>query len=169
MAVLQFIENLRNYGIKRILTDQDFIISLLIWLSLIISDRVGCLFAIFPCLEVVNTKFIRITTDLSISMTALIITGIAVVVAFSDREFLSQLENLGIYENILFVFKYTLVLAISVSIVGAIVLSYGTNVVGFYVYSFLFIYLILSVISLTQLIVDFGKKKAKYDQNRFDT
>ena len=156
--MINIYENIRNYGIWRIIWDKDFILSVIISISLVsIHYATG--------IEVINDKFVSESVQLAVSLLAFIIAGLALLVSFSDEEFLALLKDLEIYDNILFVFQYNIYIAILVSVTGIIYESYSVPRGLFFVYLFAFIYMILSVVMMIDLIVSFGDKKARFELN----
>lgn len=163
MLLSRFAERAKDYGVRRLLTDSDVKAALGIWVSTFLISY-GCTpFVDGKCHTLYNRDFISQATTFSISLTSLILIGLSILVAFTNREFLSELKNLGIYENIMFVFEYTFYLTAFTSIFGIVITSYSLGVVWFYLFLLLFIYMVFSVLSLIQLVVEFGNQKARYE------
>jgi hypothetical protein len=165
MVFQRFWNRIRAYGIKRVLLDTDLIISVLIVFITATVDYLSCHVSAVECADFTSGSFVGSATDLAISFTVFIVSGLAILVAFTDSRFIKKLKDIGVYQNIMFVFEYTIYLAISASVVGVILNSYGTTPIGYYIFLFLFIYMILSAVNLVQLIVSFGNKKAQFELN----
>lgn len=165
MVFGRFLNRVQKYGVWRILFDADAKISVLLWLALL-APSIGCTGVVeIQCHTLENQEFLRLSTRFALALTALILTGLSVLVAFTGSKFLSELKNLGIYENIMFTFEYTFYLTGLTAVIGIVVRSYDVGVIGFYLFLLTFIYMCFSVVSLIQLIVEFGNKKAKYELN----
>jgi len=166
MVLKRVWSDISEFGVSRIFTSPDFLFALGIWGMITVVQISSCsLLAKVQCISVYNLQFVKFGSKLTVAITSLIIAGLSVAVAFTSGDFLADLEKLDIYDNLMFVFQYTLYLAILTTVVGAVVWGYSLGLVGFLAFLFLFIYTLLSVVSLVHFIVDFGRKKAKYEQN----
>lgn len=153
-----FIKNLREYGLKNLLTDVDFVLSLIV---LIISLSGQYIFEI----SLVSSKFVQLGTNVAISLLAFILTGLAVMATFSDADFLALLKKLGIYRRIMFVFQFDLYLAIGVTIYGIILQSYGLSPLRFFLFVFVFTYLMFSLSKFVDMIISLGERQAIHQNN----
>lgn len=166
MVFDKFASRARKYGIKRLLTDSDIIIAFLVWAGIGLYQVLSCgPVDSVSCTQFQNQQLVEMTTRFAFSLTALIVTGLSILIALSDDEFVADLRELGVFTNILFVFEYTLYLAAGTSLLGATVLSYEVGVVGFYVFLFFILYMSLSLVSLIEMVVSFGIKKAQFEYN----
>jgi len=153
----EFFDRLQSYGPERLLKGLDLWVSFaILMLSIIVQYSVG--------VNLVNNKFVEFGTDISISLVVFILTGLALIVSFSDKKFLALLKDVGIYNNIMFIFQYTVYLAILSSITGGLVSSYKLYDAGFFIFLFIFMYTILSVMRMVGVIVAYGERKAKFDK-----
>jgi len=157
--------DITNFGIYRILDGADFIFALRVWCVIVLAEFSSSVVSEVPRIGVYNLQFVKFGSRLTIAITSLIIVGLSVAVAFTSGDFLADLEELDIYDNMMFIFQYTLYLAILTTVVGAVVWGYSLGLAGFLLFLFLFIYTLFSVITLVHFIVDFGRKKARYEQN----
>jgi hypothetical protein len=152
-----FWQSARNYGLGNLFTDLDFVLSLVLLLASVI-----CEYAIeWP---IVNNKLIELSTQLSFSLIAFILTGLAVLASFSDSDFLRLLKQLEIYGDIMFSFQFTLYLTITVAIVGIILQTYHIPSWGFFMFLFLFSYMLFSLTRFVKLIVELGEKRAEFEE-----
>lgn len=166
MFVSQFWRGLRNYGPKRLFVSPDFVVSIIIWLSLVLAKPYACSrFNIF-CIEIVNEQFLQLSTQFAISLTAFILAGLSILISFTNRDFLTTLRQLGIYERIMFIFQYNLYLTGCTALIGILVNSYGASKTGFFVFLFFFIYMIFSIFEMIDLIVSYGRQKARYEHSK---
>ncbi|MFB6233763.1 MAG: hypothetical protein ABEH81_06440 [Halopenitus sp.] len=152
-----FWQGARNYGLGNLFTDLDFVLSLVLLLVSVIGEYA----AEWP---VVNSKLISLSTQLSFSLIAFILTGLAVLASFSDAEFLKLLKELEIYDEIMFSFQFTLYLAMTVAIVGIVLQTYTTPKWTFFVFLFLFVYMLFSLTRFVRLIVELGEKQAEFEE-----
>jgi len=152
MTDLGSVSRLRNAGLSRILTGYDFLLSLVVTLCIYFTD--------FDILTNFNaTDFVSQSTSLAVSLIGFIIAGVAILVALSDEKFLLYLKKNGVYGNLLFVFEYTVLLAIFVSFIGIVLQSYSFGRLEFHIFLFFFMYLLFSTVYLVSNIISFGDKK----------
>lgn len=152
MAEEGFTHRFKQAGLKRILTGYDLISASIVTILVFFSNDV------VPY-HFDGMSFINNATSMAVSLTAVIITGTAILVALTDKEFLALLKRKGIYNNLLFVFEYTTLLSILVSVSGIVLQSFDYFAAGFYVFLFLYSYLLFATAKLVSNIVTFGDRK----------
>ncbi|WP_144240030.1 hypothetical protein [Haladaptatus cibarius] len=152
MANEGFFHRLRDGGTFRVVTGYDLYVSLL--MTVLLFSTVGRSITTYK-LDI----FIKNATSLSGSLTAVIITGTAILVSLTDSDFLVLLKREDIYSNLMSTFEYTTILSIFVSVFGIVLQAYEYSYAEVYLFIFSFIYLIFAVSSLVSKIVSFGEKK----------
>jgi hypothetical protein len=164
-----FWSRLNKYGYIRLVSSRDVVFSLLLagipatlYYFTCVSNTLGS----YTCYNISNMMFVGNATSFAVTLTAFILTGLSVVIAFTDERFISELSKIDIYDNILFVFEYNMLTAVATSIVGIVVQSYRLSVIGFFVFLFFFIHMVLSITELIQIVVDIGTKKGQYEEIR---
>lgn len=166
MVLKQFREGINEYGLVRLFTEWDFLLSLF-FVSVIVSFRyLACPWVLKNCFSLYNPDFVSLATKFAISLTAFILAGLAVIISFTDRQFLVQLKKLEIYANIMFVFQFNLYLSGLTALVGILVSSVYNSELAFVLFLFFFIYLMLSLAAMVDLIVQYGIQKANYEESR---
>lgn len=156
MVSLDTWHRLRKYGITRLFISVDFLLPLL-----------GILVAWW--LDLINltpeqsSDLVSGISTVSGTLIGVVLTGIAIIVALSDEQFLEFINDSDeIYDRLLFIFEYTVLLAIIVSVFGVFSQVTGTNRSEIHILLFLFAHLILSVLTLVSVLITYGKKKAEY-------
>jgi hypothetical protein len=101
----KFLPMLKNYGVSRIINSLDLRLSLIA--SIVLA---------FICWELELSKVMILDISIifvtvSAAMLAVIIAGLAIVVSVSDDKFVKLLKDNNVYDNILFVFWYSAVMA----------------------------------------------------------
>lgn len=147
-----FFHRFRNGGIFRVVTGYDLYAALFI--SVILFYILGSDITGYQLDE-----FIRNSTTLSGSLTAVIITGTAILVSLTDSDFLLLLKRNNLYSNLMFNFEYTTLLSIFVSVFGVVLQSYNYTYIELYIFIFFFLYLIFAVSRLVSQIVSFGDRR----------
>lgn len=166
MVLKQFREGIREYGLARLLTEFDFLVSVVVILTLGIWRYWACAYILSPCSSIYNQQFLNIATMFSISLTAFILAGLAVLVSFTDQAFLVQLEELGIYNNIMFVFQFNLYLTGLSALSGILASSVFQSEVSLLVFLFFFVWMILSLTEMVDLIVRYGIQRAQFEGSK---
>lgn len=152
MAKEGFFYRLKAAGFSRIFLGYDFICAAIITIGVSITDYNG--------VEGFESQiFIEQSTSLAISLTGFIIAGISILVALTDKQFLAHLKKEEVYTNLLFVFEYTVLLAILVSFAGISIQSYNYGTFEFHIFLFLFLYLLFAASRLVSNIISFGDRK----------
>ena len=166
MFLKQFRIGLQEYGYLRLAKSPDFLIAFFGTVIIHFAAVPFCQFAGFDCSDAQVAEFIELGTQMTISLTAFILAGLAVLISFTDREFLLKLEELGIYTNIMFVFQYNLYLAGLTSVIGILIQTFTTSTLSKTIFLFLFTYTVFSIAAMVDLIVRYGKQKGKFETNR---
>ena len=97
------------------------------------------------------------------TLIGVVLTGIAIIVALSDEQFLEFINGSNeVYDRLLFIFEYTVLLAIIVSVFSIVLRVMGAGSLEIYIFLFLFAHLVLAVLRLVSLLITYGKKKAEY-------
>ncbi len=157
---------LRTYGIKRIFTSSDFIVALvltiifisIVWYYQLASQLIPDLFAVYA------------TT--ASGMIAIIVASLAIIVSISDNDFISLIlsESDKVYQNILFVFWYTSILAglsVAINVISYIFVrvNMGNNyavLTLIAVATFITAYAIFAVIQAIGTVMRFGLYRAEF-------
>jgi len=151
-----FSQRLTNFGIRRILKSLDFIISLLILLFLLLTSS--------NTLLKINKEFVDTSIHIAVSLAALIIAAFSILVSFSNREFVTFLKELKIYDKILFLFEWNIYVAIITVMVGVLINYFIASSLIYVIYIFLFVYMICSILSLVSFITYFGLRKGEFEE-----
>lgn len=153
-----FRQRLNSYGYRKLLlTSKDFPAAVVLTAGVIVVSE-------YFSLNVINYSLVETGVQMSISLTAFILTGLALLLSFS--EFLGVLKEVGIYNELVFVFEFTIYLTIISAVTGAIISSYRLPEPYFYVFVFFIGYTLFSVLSLVGTIVDYGERKGKYERKK---
>lgn len=149
-----FYKRLMNFGICRIICSVDFVISLAILLILIY-------FNIFNNFS----SFSNMLNDISgasITLATIILAGFAIVISLIDNDFIRFLKELGVYENLIFLFEWNTYIALFVFGLSLFVKYIFINQIMFSFVFSSFVYLIISVIQLISFISKFGSQRAEF-------
>lgn len=160
----RYLQHLFNYGVIRVINSGDFVLSLSIVALLLAVSTASCDTAteFLKCTRFINSNFISAATVALAPITSVIITGLAILVSFTSREFLSELEDLGVFDNLVFVFEHTVFLSILTLSVGLISTSYQSTEELFYIFLFLFNYTLFSIVYLIELLAEISINKSRW-------
>ncbi|USZ68967.1 hypothetical protein NGM10_04325 [Halorussus salilacus] len=146
----------RKYGLK------ELFLSLYLWIPALI---VGVVFFGTPGIfsQRGMRNFVNAATGISQSLIAVTLTGLAILVSFSDKDFLAFFRDEGGFDELLAIFEYTVTLSLITTLAGALLQSLSYDRWVFYIFFALFLHLLASVSALVSTILRFGKSKADYD------
>lgn len=166
MILDRFRRRLRKYGYGRLIRSPDFILSILLTLSLYSISKSTCTLSHFSCITVENEDFVETSLKLLFALTSFVVTGLAILVSFTDEDFLGELSDLGVYTNILFFFEYNIYLILTTALVGILYVTYDLGRGIFHLQVFLLTYSILSITELVELIANTGINKARFEEQK---
>jgi len=156
MVTRRTIRRIKKYGIRRIFLSHYLLV-----------PAIAALVLAIVCPDVFSQEdmgeFISAATGVSQSLIAVTLSGLAILVSFSDRDFLSYFRKNGGFDELLFIFEYTVLISLITSLSGVILqaISYGETV--FFIFLFLFIHLLLSVSALVSTVLRFAESKSDYE------
>ena len=163
MLLKRFLKQLSDYGVKRLLTSPDIKISASLTFILFLLDFIPCQLI---QINVINLDFVSGTTPLLTALTSFVIVGLSILVSFTDEEFLAELVDLEVYQNILFIFLFNILLVGFSAFLSIIISSYSLSGLFFYMFLFFLMWSLLSLASMLQLIVNVGMNKAEFERNK---
>jgi hypothetical protein len=151
-----FFKRMRNFGFRRILLSFDFVIALILTFVILYTTRGNLI------LDDTIRSLLSDIINASITITTVILAGLAIVISFTNKDFVKLLERLKVYGNVIFVFEYTAFLSIF-SFSVSIFLKYAYfNVWVFYVLCFFSIYMLLSLMNLISFIGYYGIRNTEF-------
>lgn len=159
-----FMTMLKNYGVVRIICSVDFFIPLILAILLtIIVYHYNIASSLLPDLA---TTYDTIATG----MIAIIIAALAILVSMADDNFIVLLKKIKVYDNILFTFWYSSILAgISIAIdTGTAILTKVTlthsivNLTLVFLTTFLTSYSVIAVILAIGAVMRYGLYRAEF-------
>jgi hypothetical protein len=137
--------------VKQVVKSTDFLISLVLTLALYYSIGANIM-------DYNVSSFVSGGTSISKSLIAVALTGVAILVALTDKDILALIHRIDVYDSLMITFEYTIVLSIILSAYGTLLTLYDYGHHEFYLFLFLFSYLLLATANLASDIVTFGEK-----------
>lgn len=166
MALKYFQKGLKKYGVIRLLTERDLLLSAGVVIAIVLYRFGVCTWLSRACFSLYRHGFITFATQMAISLTAFILAGLAIIISFTNREFLIQLKELDIYTNILFVFQFNLYLTGLTALAGILASTIIRTEIAFLVFLFLFLYMIFSLTEMVDIVVEYGAQKARFENRK---
>lgn len=151
----EFLKRASDYGVKPILTSWDFILAVTSAILYLALKTRG--------IQIARESLVAQGFTFFTALIAFILTGLALVVSFSDKKFLALLKEKKIYNNLMFLFEFVIYLTALTAITSAIILSYNLVEQLFVIYLFLAVYTTTALLSLVGTIVSYGERKAKFE------
>lgn len=93
-------------------------------------------------------------------MVAVILTGISILVTMSDSKAAIVLKKNGNYENFLFTFEFSALLALITAIVGIMASTFNNDITLVYLFLFSVIYTVLAVATTIGRVITYGDRIA---------
>lgn len=156
--------HLKEYGYERVIKSPDFLLSLCITgvaYFISISDCSAKPF-LTDCSSQSALVFIQISTKILAPITSVVVTGLAILVSFTDKEFLSELSNINVFNNIVFIFEHTIFLALFTLLLGVYLSGYYEVSFFYYIFLFFFLYTMFSVTYLIEMLVELSINKSNW-------
>jgi hypothetical protein len=158
-----FFAILRKYKLMKLITSVDFLLALALTIIFTyISYQSGLVISL---LKVVAPIYATIASG----MIAIVIASLAILVSMSDNDFVSLLRENKIYDNLLFIFWYSSILAgvgISVDIISSIFVNVSSNfiesVLLFFLSTFFTSYAVFAVLLTIGTIMRYGLYRAEF-------
>jgi len=158
-----FFAMLRKYKFTKLITSVDFLLALA--LAIIFTYISYQLNLVISLLKVVAPIYATIASG----MIAIVIASLVILVSMSDNDFVSLLRENKIYDNLLFIFWYSSILAgvsISVDIISSIFINVSSNfiesVLLFFLSTFFTSYAVFAVLLTVGTIMRYGLYRAEF-------
>jgi len=135
MILKGFRSRLSDYGYRRLATSRDFTLAIGITIAVAVLQVVTCDTSFLggvSCYNAASETFVNESTSIAVSLIAFIIAGLSIIISFSDREFLAELSDSGVYNILLFIFEYSILLSIATSVTGVLIRSYNLGAIPFF-------------------------------------
>jgi len=160
MSETTLVKRLRNLGIDTYLKSYDTLVG--------ISSLIF-LFYYFPegIPESTGSQLLISFGTISASLFAIVLTGLTIITAFTDRIFLYAWKEIGEWENIVTVFQYNLILPVIV-VTAAILLQIQYNAVGVVVLVSIFLYMIVSLLDLVHVIIRYALQRGEFVEKEME-
>jgi len=153
-----FLGRMKTFGRWRLIKSKDFIATILIFLVLSLVDR--------NIILSMNKEFLQISWQFSTALLSVILAGFAIIIAFTDKDFIKFMKEAKAFDNILFLFEWNIYVTILVVILGVLISSFNSMIILYPVYLFAFIYMFFSILCLISFITFYGIKKGEFTQKK---
>lgn len=155
MKVPQTWNRFNSYGVIDFFTSIYLIIPLLSTILLY-----SCNGSVFVGYE--RKVFVSLGTNTVRGLVAVTLTGLAILVSLSDRDFLVYFTNNGDLDALLFIFEYAVFLAVLSTVFGVFIQSIGFSDLSFYIFFFLFSHTLMTILSLVSALLRYADSKSNF-------
>lgn len=151
-----FFKRFNEFGFKKIFLSYDFVAAVIIFFTIlwIAKDKVWE--------DILIKSILSDIASASIGVTTIILAGFAIIVSFTDEGFINLLNKINVYSNIVFIFEYTTINAVICFFISILLKYLVFDKYLFWLLIFIFIYLLLSLISLITFISSYGIKRSEF-------
>jgi len=150
-----FIKRLGNFGIKKIIISPDtfalvitFFVTYILTKGLIPQDKANEILSIF--------------IEVSASLFAIVLAGLAIVTSFTDKDFIYVWKKLGEFDNIITIFQYNLYVPLAILLYALVLKFIAYNSLAMIILVALFVYMIFSLIDLIGFVSKYGLQRGEF-------
>ena len=150
-----FLKRLSNFGIGKIIKSYDTLVAIITFFVILYFTK-----GYFNPNTIDNILFIFM--EVSASLFAIILAGLAIVVSFTDKDFIYVWKEIGEFDNMITLFQYNLFIPIFVLILSLFLkFVFYHNIIMIVLISS-FVYMLLSLIDLVNFICRYGLQRGEF-------
>ena len=150
-----FLKRLFSFGIKKIILSWDtfaFIITFfIIWI--LTKGTIS---------KTTAYEILSIFMNVSASLFAIVLAGLAIVTSFTDKEFIYIWKKIGEFDNMITLFQYNLYVPLFVLIYSLFLRFVWYNSIAMIISISLFVYMLFSLIDLIGFISRYGLQRGEF-------
>ncbi len=150
-----FLKRLSDFGIKKVILSYDTLGSIIVFFAVFYFTKGN-----FNPATLDSILFIFM--EVSASLFAIILAGLAIVTSFTDKEFVYVWKKIGEFDNMITLFQYNLFVPIVVLIFSLFLkFVYYHSILMVLLISF-FTYMLLSLIDLVNFVCRYGLQRGEF-------
>ena len=155
MKTKNFLNRIYEFGFKRVILSLDTFAGIITFfvVYIITNGKID---------EIIGKEILSIFIQVSASLFAIVLAGLAIVTSFTDKEFVYVWKKIGEFDNMITLFQYNLfipIILLILSIIGKFILY---NSIFTIILISLFSYMIFSLIDLMSFICRYGLQRGEF-------
>jgi len=150
-----FFFRIKKFGIKNIIISADFIIAVCI----------GLLIGFFSNWDIpskIGNDFIVIIIPVAATFFAIILTALALISSFSDKQYILAWVKAGLFDEIIILFQWNLYIPLILILIALFLKFIYYHSILLILLAALFIYLIFSLADLVRFISNYALQRADF-------
>lgn len=155
MKTKSFLKRLFGFGFKRVALSLDTFVGIIVFFLVYISTK-GVID------EIVGKEILSIFIQVSASLFAIVLAGLAIVTSFTDKEFVYAWKKIGEFDNMITLFQYNLFIPLFLLILSILAKFIFYNSLFMILLIALFSYMIFALIDLINFICRYGLQRGEF-------
>lgn len=150
-----FFFRLKKFGLKNLIISADFILAVC----------VGLLIGVFSNWDIpskIGNEFIVIIIPVTAAFFAIILTALALISSFSDKEYILAWVRAGLFDEIIILFQWNLYIPLILILIALFLKFIYYHSILFIFLAAFFIYLIFSLMDLVRFISNYALQRADF-------
>lgn len=150
-----FLKRLYEFGFKKIILSLDTFIGIIVFFIIYILTK-GIIN------EITGKEILSIFIQISSSLFAIVLAGLAIVTSFTDKDFVYAWKKIGEFDNMITLFQYNLFVPLFLLILSILAKFIFYNSLFMILLIALFSYMIFSLIDLVNFICRYGLQRGEF-------
>jgi hypothetical protein len=150
-----FFKRLGNFGFKKVIVSLDTLLAIIVFFIIFIISK-GAIKQEF------SNEILSIFIQVSASLFAIILAGLAIVTSFTDKQFVYIWKKIGEFDNMITLFQYNLFVPMFILVFSLFLKFIFYNSTAMIVLIALFVYMLLSLIDLINFICRYGLQRGEF-------
>ena len=155
MKTKSFLKRLSEFGIKRVVLSLDTFIGIVVFFIVYISTK-GVIN------ETIGKEILSIFIQVSASLFAIVLAGLAIVTSFTDKEFVYAWKKIGEFDNMITLFQYNLFIPLLLLILSILAKFIFYNSLFMILLIAFFSYMVFALIDLVNFICRYGLQRGEF-------
>lgn len=156
-----FLKRLSQFGFKRLVLSIDTFIGIIVFFVVYILTK-GIISQEY------SKEILGIFIQVSASLFAIVLAGLAIVTSFTDKEFVYAWKKIGEFDNMITLFQYNLYIPLLILLLSLFLRFISYNSWVMIILIALFAYMIFALIDLTNFICRYGLQRGEFIRKRVE-
>jgi hypothetical protein len=150
-----FLKRVFSFGIKHFILSWDTFIFIIVFFSVFIVTK-------GTVVQETANNMLEIFMNISASLFAIVLAGLAIVTSFTDKEFIYLWKKIGKFDDMITLFQFNLYVPLLILICSLILRFIFYNSIIMIILISLFAYMIMSLMDLISFISKYGLQRGEF-------